>query len=196
MRYLILVGLLISPSLWADSIAHYQDRRNAYVGGSLMAMKLEYDDGAVNPAGVNVRLGGMLDEHWGVELRAGVGPSPDTWRGNNGRKVDYTLDHVGALLLTGRLPFQSPVALPRIDSLFVQGFAGLADTKVKTDRRYCNAGVCRSDVERNDDTTFAWGVGAGLRTEYNIGLTLQYMHYTTREYIDITSVEGGLEWYF
>ena len=113
MRYWMLFGLLFSPALWADPVAHYQDQRSAYVAGNLMHLNLDYDSREVTPSGVGLRLGGMVNPYWGVELRAATGPSPDTYRPENSRtKVDYTVDHVGALLATGRFPFKSPVALP------------------------------------------------------------------------------------
>ncbi len=74
--------------------------------------------------------------------------------------------------------------------------AGVADVKVKTVvRRRCNT-VCDSDTSRNDDTSLAFGAALGLRTRYNIGLSLQYMQYVDKDYITVTGVEGGLEWYF
>lgn len=197
MRYWMLFGLLFSPALWADQIAHYQDQRSAYVAGNLMHLNLDYDSREVTPTGVGIRLGGMINPYWGVELRAATGPSPDTYRSqSSGNKVDYTVDHVGALLATGRFPFKSPVALPYVESLFVQGFAGIADVKVKTVTRKCNALGCRDDTARNDDTSLAFGAGIGLRTEFNLGLTLQYMQYIDEEYLTVTGIEGGLEWYF
>ena len=197
MRYWMLFGLLFSPALWADPVAHYQDQRSAYVAGNLMHLNLDYDSREVTPSGVGLRLGGMVNPYWGVELRAATGPSPDTYRPENSRtKVDYTVDHVGALLATGRFPFKSPVALPYVENLFVQGFAGVADVKVKTVTRKCNARRCRDDTARNDDTSLAFGAGIGLRTEFNLGLTLEYMQYIDEEYLTVTGIEGGLEWYF
>lgn len=205
MRYWILAALLLSPSLWADTLAHYQDRRNAYVGGNISALNLDYRNGDLSPSGVGVRLGGMIDRHWGMEVRATVAPLKDTRRGSNGFKADYTVDHVGALLATGRYPFSLPFELPLLGALenrlvenyFVQGFAGVADAKVKTDRRFsCSSGACRQDTERNDETSLAWGVAVGVRSRHNLGLTLQYMHYISADPIDVTSIEGGLEWYF
>jgi hypothetical protein len=35
-----------------------------------------------------------------------------------------------------------------------------------------------------------------VRTAYNIGLSLQYMQYVDKDYITVTGIEGGLEWYF
>ncbi len=202
MRYGILFfGLLFAAASQADGVAHYQDQRFGYVAGNLMNITLDYDNRELTPTGVGVRLGGMIDPYWGVELRAAVAPSGDTWRAENSRnKVDYTVDHIGALLATGRLPFQSPVTLPvldaYVDEFFVQGFAGIADVKVKTNRRRCNALRCRDDVSRNDETSLAFGAGVGVRTTFNLGLSLQYMQYVDKDYITVTGIEGGLEWYF
>ncbi|MDX1803078.1 MAG: outer membrane beta-barrel protein [Alcanivorax sp.] len=197
MRYWILFGLFLCSPLWAQPIAHYHDQRNVYAGLSAMMFTVDYGSGdTVNPGGLGFRLGGMLDSHWGMELRAGVAPIKSTLSLGADRSADVTLDHAAALLLTGRLPFRSPMPLPMIKDLFVQGFAGLADAQVKSDRHWCSASRCRSDVERNNDTTPAWGVGAGLRTDFNVGLTLQYMHYISQSYIDISGYEAGIEWYF
>ncbi|MCG8438742.1 MAG: outer membrane beta-barrel protein [Pseudomonadales bacterium] len=197
MRYWMLLGVLFSPSLWADTIAHYQDQRYGYVAGNLMHLNLDYDSRELTPTGLGVRLGGMIDEHWGVELRVGAGPSADTYRSETSRnKVDYTVDHVGALLATGKWSFAAPVMKQQIDSFFVQGYAGIADVKIKTVRRRCNAVACDDDTDRNDDTSLAFGAALGLRTAYNIGLSLQYMQYVDKDYITVTGVEGGLEWYF
>ena len=203
MRYGILfLGLLLASASQADGVAHYQDQRFGYVAGNLIHFNLDYDSREVTPTGLAVRLGGMVDEHWGVELRAGTGPSGDTWRsGNNASKVEYTVDHVAALLGTGKWSFESPVSLSvldrHVDNFFVQGFAGVADVKIKNIRRRCNATTCRrDDTDRNDDTSLAFGAAVGVRTAYNIGLSLQYMQYVDKDYITVTGIEGGLEWYF
>lgn len=206
MRYWMLFGVLLSPALWAADdagnepaaqVAHFQDSRYAYAAVNLMHLNLDYNRYETTPSGLALRMGGMVDEHWGVELRLGTGPSPDTRRSENRRsKVDYTVDHVGALLATGKWSFASPVAKQQLESFFVQGFAGIADVKVKTEASRCNAMGCRSDVERNDDTSLAFGAAIGVRTAWNIGLSLQYMQYVDKEYITVTGIEGGLEWYF
>ena len=199
MRYGILFfGLLFAAASQADGVAHYQDQRFGYVAGNLMNITLDYDNRELTPTGVGVRLGGMIDPYWGVELRAAVAPSGDTWRAENSRnKVDYTVDHIGALLATGKWSFASPVAKQQLESFFVQGFAGVADVKIKNIRRRCNATTCRrDDTDRNDDTSLAFGAAVGVRTAYNIGLSLQYMQYVDKDYITVTGIEGGLEWYF
>ncbi len=206
MRYWMLFGLLLSPAVWAaepaesdpsSRVAHFQDSRYGYAAANLMQFNLDYNRYETTPSGLALRLGGMIDENWGVELRLGTGPSPDTRRAQNSRnKVDYTVDHVGALLATGKWSFDSPVAKQQVDSFFVQGFAGIADVKVKTEARRCNALGCSSDVERDDDTSLAFGAAIGLRTVWDIGLSLQYMQYVDKEYITVTGIEGGLEWYF
>lgn len=210
MRYWMLIGLLFSPALWAADeaeetqgprVAHFQDSRYGYAAASLMHFNLDYDEYELTPSGLGLRLGGMVDENWGVELRLATGPSPDTRRTETRRyKVDYTVEHVGALLATGKWSFQSPVTLPGLDpyldSFFVQGFAGVADVKVKTETRRCNALGCRTDTDRNDDTSLALGAAVGLRTAWNIGMALQYMQYVDKDYITVTAVEGSLEWYF
>lgn len=206
MRYWMLIGLLFSPSLWAADeadtestarVAHFQDSRYGYAAANLMHLNLDYDNYELTPTGLGLRLGGMVDENWGVELRLATGPSPDTRRSETSRnKVDYTVDHVGALLATGKWSFASPVAKQYVDSLFMQGFAGIADVKVKTEARRCNAAGCRTGTDRNDDTSLAFGAAIGLRTAWNIGLSLQYMQYVDKEYITVSGIEGGLEWYF
>lgn len=210
MRYWMLIGLLCSPALWAADeteddqrapVAHFQDSRYGYVASNLMHLNLEYDHSELTPSGVNFRLGGMIDKNWGLELRMGVGPSGDTRRSETSlNKVDYTVDHVGALLATGKWSFESPVKLagldPYIEDIFVQGFAGVADVKVKTVKRVCRETGCRSGTARNDDTSLAYGAAVGLRTAWNLGLSLQYMQYVDKDYLTVTSIEGGLEWYF
>ncbi|MZR63199.1 outer membrane beta-barrel protein [Alcanivorax sp. DP30] len=206
MRYWMLIGLLFSPALWAADqaddtqtaqVAHFQDSRYGYAAANLMHLNLDYDNYELTPSGLMLRLGGMVDENWGVELRVGTGPSGDTRRSETSRnKVDYTVDHVGALLATGKWSFDSPVVKQHVESFFVQGFAGVADVKVKTVARRCNAQGCRSGVDRNDDTSLAFGAALGMRTAYNIGLSLQYMQYVDKEYITVSGIEGGLEWYF
>ena len=210
MRYWMLIGLLFSPALWAadeadddqtDRVAHFQDSRYGYAAANLLHFNLDYDDYELTPSGLALRLGGMVDENWGVELRVGTGPSGDTRRSETSRyKVDYTVDHVGALLATGKWSFDSPLKLAGLDayldSFFVQGFAGVADVKVKTVTRRCNALRCRSDTDRNDDTSLAFGAAIGMRTAWDIGLSLQYMQYVDKDYITVSGIEGGLEWYF
>lgn len=75
MRYGILFfGLLFAAASQADGVAHYQDQRFGYVAGNLMNITLDYDNRELTPTGVGVRLGGMIDPYWGVELRAAVAP--------------------------------------------------------------------------------------------------------------------------
>ena len=69
MRYWMLFGLLFSPALWADPVAHYQDQRSAYVAGNLMHLNLDYDSREVTPSGVGLRLGGMVNPYWGGAAR-------------------------------------------------------------------------------------------------------------------------------
>lgn len=206
MRYWMLIGLLFSPALWAaeeaeheptQRVAHFQDSRYGYAAANLMHFNLDYDDYELTPTGLGLRLGGMVDDYWGVELRLATGPSPDTRRlENTPYKVDYTVDHVGALLATGKWSLPSPLVKQHVESLYVQGFAGIADVKVKTETRRCTALGCRTTQDRNDDTSLAFGAAVGLRTTYNIGLSLQYMQYVDKDYITVTGIEGGLEWYF
>lgn len=203
MRLHILVGLLLlSPSLWADTFSHYQDHRSSYMAANLVHFNLDFDAGhELTPTGVAVRMGAMANRYWGVEFRAATGPSPDTWRSESGnRKADYTIDHVGALLLTGRYPIDVRRFIGgldrHVDHLFVQGFAGIADTKIKSVIERCDTLGCRSGTRRNDETGPAFGFGAGIRTEYNIGLSLHYMQYLDTDGVTLNSLEGGLEWYF
>ena len=123
MRYGILfLGLLLASASQADGVAHYQDKRFGYVAGNLMNITLDYDSRELTPTGVGVRLGGMIDPHWGVELRAAVAPSGDTWRAENSRnKVDYTVDHIGALLATEAKSFARSY-LSRYDDCLRVGF--------------------------------------------------------------------------
>lgn len=201
MRLLLLIGLLASPALWAEGVAHYQDERYGYVAANLAHFNLEYDTATaqeLTPTGFNVRLGGMVDTHFGVEMRLGTGPSPDTFRPQSGavNKIDYSVDHVAALLLTARLPVASPLELPGVENFFVQGFAGVADVGVKSDRFVCSAGDCNNTASHRDQTDLAYGLGLGVRTTQNVGLTLEYMHYSDKYNLEVTSLEGGLEWYF
>ena len=199
MRYWMLLGLLFSAPLWADTVAHYQDQRYGYIAGNLGHFTVEEDkiDDTMTPTGVNLRLGGMMDPNWGGELRVGAAPSGDTFRTEGtADKVDYSLDHVGALLGTFRLPFKSPVALPMVDSLYAQGFAGGAAVRVKTDTVTCQGAQCSNEVSRRDYFSFAFGAGVGIRTEFNLGLSLQYMQYTYEDPVTVKAIEGGLEWYF
>ena len=181
MRYWMLLGLLFSAPLWADTVAHYQDQRYGYIAGNLGHFTVEEDkiDDTMTPTGVNLRLGGMMDPNWGVELRVGAAPSGDTF-----------------LLGTFRLPFKPPVALPMVDSLYAQAFAGGAAVRVKTDTVTCQGAQCSNEVSRRDYFSFAFGAGVGIRTEFNLGLSLQYMQYTYEDPVTVKAIEGGLEWYF
>ena len=88
MRYWMLIGLLFSSSLWAQDIdqsedrkagvAHFQDSRYGYAAANLMHLNLDYDNYELTPTGLGLRLGGMVDENWGVELRLATAPSGDT----------------------------------------------------------------------------------------------------------------------
>ena len=120
MRYWMLIGLLFSSSLWAQDtdqtedrkagVAHFQDSRYGYAAANLMHLNLDYDNYELTPTGLGLRLGGMVDENWGVELRLATAPSGDTRRSDTSRKVEleeargWVMSPSGVLRRRARLP--------------------------------------------------------------------------------------------
>jgi hypothetical protein len=200
--------LLVLTSAAAADIAVYRDAPNSYVGANIMTLNVQGTDLDQTPGGFLFRLGGMVDPHFGAELRLGRGFWHETER-VPGSRLQVDVDHIIGVYGTGRLPFDVPlIELPLVDKLFVHALVGIADVQLRSESDTC-AGGCRATRVRHDAATdLSWGVGLGMElalpkielpvfnSPRRIGLSLEYMNYGAKYDIDLTGVEAGIMVFF
>lgn len=187
----------------------YRDKPNSYVATNLMFTNI--DDGAVDQTqgGLSVRMGGMLDENFGAEVRFGRSLWHETQRFPTGDRIQADVDHVAGLYGVVRLPFRMPfVQLPVVDRLFVHALAGLADVQLRYEQNLCLAGCGPTRVRRSSELDFSWGMGMGVEIKLpktnlpvvnmpeRLGLSLEYMNYSGFNNIDVSGIEAGVMMFF
>jgi hypothetical protein len=206
-RFLPALLLVMSGGVAAD-IAVYRDAANSYVGANIALISVEANTVDQTPGGFVFRLGGMVDKHWGAEVRLGrtFWHEVEYTPGGGSRQVD--IDHVIGVYGTGRLPFNVPfIEVPLVDKLFVQAMAGVADVQLRSRTVSCTPD-CTRTYRRNDATDLSWGVGMGMELALpkielpvfnaprRIGLSLEYMNYGGKYDVDFTGIEAGLMVFF
>lgn len=198
-RGLAVLVLLPAVAWSADeeqTVSIYQDKPRSYVGANLVYGSLDFDnrDETINPGGVAVRMGGMANDHFGLEARFGTGVGKTTERPvpASRYKVDYSLDHIGGVYVTARAPL---LDLPRVGRVYTQGYLGIGTEQFKTVTRVCNPD-CRSDTERYDETGPSWGVALGLRPRPEVSLAVEYMRYVSKDEIEVSGLEAGIMYHF
>lgn len=219
-RHFILTALLIAPLAspaqdWRDvrnpsrqqqpaeestenRVHIYQDRPRSYVGMNIAHAIIKFDnfDEDVTLTALNARLGAMTSDHLGMEVRFGFGGDKHTLRSENDSrdKLDQSIDYLGGLYLTGRAGILNlPYELGRI---YTQGYLGMGTGQIENVTRLCNAGSCREDTERNDETGFSWGVALGVQPRPEISLALEYMQYFSTDEVELNTVEAGIMYHF
>jgi len=194
------VLLLLPAAAWSaddeQTVSVYQDKPRSYVGANLVYGALDFDsrDDTINPAAFAVRMGGMANDHFGLEARFGTGLGKTTERpdSTSRAKVDYSLDHVGGVYFTARAPL---LDFPRWGKVYTQGYLGVGAEQIKTVKRACDPD-CRSDTERNDETGPSWGVALGLRPRPEVSLAVEYMRYVSTDEIEVSGLEAGILYHF
>ena len=196
----LVVLLLVPVAAWSadedQTVSIYQDKPRSYVGANLIYGSLDFDsrDDTIRPAAVAVRMGGMANDHFGLEARFGTGVGKTTERPipDSRFKVDYSLDHLGGVYFTARAPL---LDLPRVGKIYTQGYLGVGTEQFKRVRRSCNPD-CRSDTERYDETGPSWGLGLGLRPRPEVSLAVEYMQYVSKDAIEVSGLEAGILYHF
>lgn len=199
--------LALSPAALAD-IAVYRDAPTSYVGANIMTLNVDGDVLDQTAGGFLFRLGGMIDPHFGAEVRLGRGFWHETQR-FPGTRIQVDVDHVAGVYGTARLPFDVPlIELPLVDKLFVHALLGVADVQLRTETDICAGGCGATQVDHDSATDLSWGVGMGMELKLpkielpvfnsprRIGLSLEYMNYGGKDEIDLTGVEAGLMVFF
>lgn len=195
----LMILLLLPAAAWCadeQAVSIYQDKPRSYIGANLIYASLDYDgsDDTIKPGGVAVRMGGMANDHFGLEARFGTGVGKTTERPlpDSRKKIDYSLDYIGGLYFTARAPL---LDFPRVGKVYTQGYLGFGTEQIKTVTRECNP-TCRSDTERNDETGPSWGVALGLRPQPELSLALEYMNYVSTDAIEVSGMEAGIQYHF
>lgn len=204
--FLAALLLALSPAALAE-IAVYRDAPVSYVGANIMTLNVDGDVLDQTAGGFLFRLGGMIDPHFGAEVRLARGFWHETQR-FPGTRVQVDVDHVAGLYGSARLPFDVPlIELPLVDKLFVHALLGVADVQLRSEINTCAVG-CTTQVSHDSATDLSWGVGMGmelklpkielpvLNSPRRIGLSLEYMNYGAKYDIDLTGVEAGLMVFF
>src|SRR5690606_30534154 len=113
------------------------------------------------PGGFLFRLGGMVDRHFGAEVRLGRSLWHETQR-FPGSRVQIDVDHIAGVYGTARLPFNVPlIDVPLVDKLFVHVLAGVADVQLRGEYDVCAGGCGATQLRRDAATDLSWGVGMG-----------------------------------
>ena len=88
----------------------------------------------------------------------------------------------------------TPITIP--DSGGGGSFDFDAEFDARFDARFNAAFDARFAASFDAAFEVAFGAAIGVRSAWDIGLSLQYMQYVDKEYITVTGIEGCLEWYF
>ncbi len=183
-------------------VAIHRESTNSYAGLGLVSTVVESDPINQSPGGFHVRLGGMMDRHWGAEVRLAAGAWHERDRISPTRKVSVDLDYLAGLYLTSRWDFAVPfVEVPMVDRMFVQGHAGIASVQLNVEEEVC-APLCTTSNDSSERTDLSWGAGIGLETRIRqiypnkIGLSLEYMNYGSKDDVDISAIEAGFQLFF
>ena len=183
-----------------EPVAVYRERPSSYAGLGLFSSTVETPATSQKPGGLHVRMGGMLDEHWGAEVRLARGFWHETDRLGNS-KVQHDVDYLAGAYLTSRWAFAVPlVELPMVQRMFIQGHLGIAGARVRSETETC-APACIDRVTRSDRTDLSWGAGLGLEVKLpqvpnQVGLSLEYMHYGDKYDVEISAIEAGFQVFF
>lgn len=183
-----------------EPVAVYRERPSSYAGLGLFSSTVETPATSQKPGGLHVRMGGMLDEHWGAEVRLARGFWHETDRLGNS-KVQHDVDYLAGAYLTSRWAFAVPlVELPMVQRMFLQGHLGVADARIRSETETCTP-ACIDRVTRNDRTDLSWGVGVGLEVKLpsvpnQIGLSLEYMDYGDKYDVEVSAIEAGFQVFF
>ena len=179
-----------------QTVSVYQDKPRSYVGANLVYGALDFDsrDDTINPAAFAVRMGGMANDHFGLEARFGTGVGKTTERPipDSRFKVDYSLDHLGGVYFTARAPL---LDLPAVGRVYTQGYLGVGAEQFKRVARRCNPD-CTDDTERNDETGPSWGLALGLHPRPEVSLAVEYMRYVSTDEIEVSGLEAGILYHF
>ena len=182
-----------------DRVSIYRESPKSYAGLGLFASAVDNGAGLnQSPGGLHIRMGGMIDPHWGAEVRLARG----FWHESNvigGTKVQLDIDHIAGAYLTTRWPFAVPlVRIPGIERMFFEAHAGLASVQLRAIAEIPNS---HDPVSRHERTDMSWGAGLGVevhvpKVDNKIGLSLEYMDYGSKDNLSINAVEAGFQVFF
>lgn len=183
-----------------ERVAVYRERPSSYAGLGLFSSTVDANTTSQKPGGLHVRMGGMLDQHWGAEVRLARGVWHERDRVGNA-KIQQDIDYLAGAYLTSRWAFAVPlVELPLVQRMFVQGHLGVAGVRLRTEIERCTP-ACDTRATRNDWTDLSWGGGVGLEVKLpqipnQIGLSLEYMHYGDKYDVEVSAIEAGFQVFF
>jgi hypothetical protein len=206
-RFLPVLMLALAVPATAD-IAFYRDQPKSYVASNIFMLEVDGAGIDQTPGGVLFRLGGMVDRHFGAEVRLGRGLWHESQPQDDDSRLKISVDHVVGVYGTARLPFDVPlITLPLVDKLFVHALVGAADVQLRSELTQCDPD-CSRQVQHNGRTDLSWGVGMGMELALpkielplfdaprRIGLSLEYMHYGSKYDVDLNAIEAGVMVFF
>ena len=183
-----------------ERVAIYKESPMSYAGLGLVSANIETDSLKQSPGGIHVRMGGLIDKHWGVEVRAARGFWHERDQLGN-QKIQYDIDNLFGAYLTSRWAYNVPlISIPMVDKMFVQANAGAAQVALDTTIQTCTTS-CVERTSHNDNASVSWGVGVGLEVRVpqvpnKIGLSLEYMDYGSKYDVDVNTIEAGFQVFF
>lgn len=204
-----LLALFGAPAFAAEpapleepKVSIHRENTNSYVGVGVFGSTIDSGPISQHPGGFHVRMGGMLDRHWGAEMRLARGVWHERGQLNPTQKVSLDVDYLAGIYVTSRWDFNVPlIKLPMVDKMFAQAHAGLASVKLSLESENCTP-ICTTTDSSSERTDISWGVGLGLETRApklypnKIGLSLEYMNYGSKDDTDISAIEAGLQLFF
>jgi len=156
----------------------YRQYPISYMRASLGMTTMDFGSGSktVDMPVISVGMGGMVNSHFGVEVRLArsLGRTDQS-----GRR--YNLDHAASALFTVRAPLWR--------FLYGQAFVGVTDAQIMT--------ISASGKKNHsDETTLSYGVEAGIHVEPHWRMAAGYTHYIDKSYWKMSAIEGTLQYLF
>ena len=179
----LVILTLISPQVVADRVhIHVEREASHWLGVTFAQTDLTYEEVGgeelrQQPLTAALRMGVLPFEYIGAELRAarGITGGEDRTLGRKDR-----IDH----LLSGFLVGEVPV----IRDIYLRGYAGVADVQVSVST---DGGTARFNQQDP-----AWGVAGLWRPMQELGLSVEYTHYSSKYGLDVEGYEIGALFFF
>ncbi len=181
-RWMLSALLILPAQALADRVHIFQEGRDSYwMGVTAAQINLEFDmdedELKQQPVAAGVRIGALAWDYVGAELRLAAGV-----REGRDRTLERedTLEHMISGFIVGHLPITRDISL--------RGYLGGSELQVRTETDAASG--------RNTQSDFAWGAGGLWRPVDELGLTLEYMHYSSKYNLDVESFEVGAMFFF
>lgn len=171
-------ALVTTAQAAEEAASVYRQYPISYMRASLGMATMDFGKGSkdLDMPIISVGMGGMVNSYFGAEVR---------FARSVGRKdlgqARFNLDHAASALFTARAPLYR--------YLYGQAFVGVTDAQVMVISP-------TGSKKHNDDTTFSYGVEAGIHVEPHWRMAVGYTHYLDKSYWKMSAFEGTLQYLF